>query len=388
MNDSTMAEDVAADLVVVGLGPAGRALSHRASAAGVDVVAIDPHPNRRWTPTYSAWSDELPHWLPATAVASTIARPAAWTVRRHTIDRTYCVLDTTALQQVLSEGSARVLQGTATSVTKDAVRLADGRTVTGRTIVDARGSAGVVGLAEQTAYGIVVDRSAGVALLEDTSAWFMDWRYDNGTSPEEVPSFLYAVPLDDDRILLEETCLVGSPPLGLDVLRDRLAKRLHNRGARPTGNEPIERVRFPVQPPGHLQGERGAVRFGARSSLMHPATGYSVAASLAAADDVVAMLRTGNSVRPLSIWAVQRLRNLGLRTALNLEPELIPHFFASFFELPVAQQTAYLSNRADPVATMSAMMRMFPTLPPRARMAIARTVVNPRRGNGHNSSPR
>ncbi|MGB7384979.1 MAG: lycopene cyclase family protein, partial [Rhodococcus sp. (in: high G+C Gram-positive bacteria)] len=85
-----------AEVVVLGLGPAGRALTHRAAAAGLDVIAIDTHPARRWTPTYSAWLDELPEWLPRAVIASVTDTPAAWTTKRHAIDRTYCVLDTSA----------------------------------------------------------------------------------------------------------------------------------------------------------------------------------------------------------------------------------------------------------------------------------------------------
>ncbi|WP_072801866.1 lycopene cyclase family protein [Rhodococcoides yunnanense] len=366
---------LSADVVVVGLGPAGRAIAHRASAAGLDVIAVDPHPDRHWTPTYSAWSDELPGWLPPSVVAASTAHPAVWTTRRQSIDRMYCVLDTAALQAVLTVGNARVLAATASTVRRDVVTLTDGRSIRGRSVVDARGSTGLTGLAEQTAFGVIVERDVGEFLLEGVGAWFMDWRTDNGAERGDIPSFLYAVPLGDDRILLEETCLVGSPALEPSVLRPRLVARLRSRGLVPTGQEPVERVKFAVQPPARTRGDRGIVRFGARSHLMHPATGYSVAASLATTDLLVAGLADGNSSSPLSVWAVQRLRNLGLRTALNLDSEQIPHFFASFFELPVSLQTSYLSGRGDLRGTVSAMTRMFPTLPTAARLAIARTVV-------------
>ncbi len=364
-----------ADLVVVGLGPAGRALCHRAASAGLDVVGIDPHPTRRWTPTYSAWVDELPRWLPAGVIGSVTDKPAVWTTRQQIIDRTYCVLDTAALQDALSVNSGRVIKASAVPVSPTLVRLADGTIVRGRHVVDARGTMGQAGLAEQTAFGVVVDRAVGEPILEGTGAWFMDWRRDNGTASTDVPSFLYAVVLDDRRILLEETCLVGRPPLALKVLQNRLRTRLQGRGCILSGEEPIERVRFPVQPPPPDDSERGIIRFGARSTMMHPATGYSVAASMGAADTVVESLGHKKRIGTPSIWAVQRLRNLGLRTALNLGPELVPHFFASFFDLPVSSQRAYLSGRSDAVGTIRAMAKMFPTLPTSARIAIARTVV-------------
>ena len=349
--------DLSADVAVVGLGPAGRAVAHRCAVAGLDVVAVDPHPARRWTPTYSAWADELPSWLPEKAVASIARKPAVWTDRHRVIDRTYCVLDTPALQSALILDSVRVLAGTAVDVTGSRVTTADGTVVDARHVVDARGTRDSRDLAQQTAYGIVVERQRAEPILEGSDAWFMDWRTDNGALPGEAPSFLYAVALDDDRILLEETCLVGRPALELAILRISV--------------EPPPRARADT-------GRRGPLLFGSRSNLMHPATGYSVAASLAAADHVVEGFRGGSRSsrsRPVHIWTVQKLRNLGLRTALSLEPDMVPQFFSSFFSLPVELQRSYLSGHDDAVGTMTAMLKMFPTLPASARLAIARTIV-------------
>lgn len=46
-----------------------------------------------------------------------------------------------------------------------------------------------------------------------------------GTSTE-LPSFLYAMPLDGSRVFLEETCLVSKPALPFAVLKRRLERRL------------------------------------------------------------------------------------------------------------------------------------------------------------------
>lgn len=364
-----------ADLVVVGLGPAGRALTNRACAAGVDVIAVDPHPHRRWTPTYSSWLDELPAWLPTSVIGSVTENPAVFTTRRQSIARSYCVLDTSELQRALDISAARTLTATAQSVTSSEVTLVDGTRVLARAVVDARGTAGIDGLAEQTAFGVVVARTSAEPLLEGAGAWFMDWRPDNGADSSDTPSFLYAVALGHHDILLEETCLVGTPALEYRELRQRLHTRLAGRGLTLSGNETVERVRFPVQPPRRERGDGRVARFGARSSMMHPATGYSVAASLASADDMVDAVRRGKKIGTLSAWTVQRLRNLGLRTALGLDPALVPQFFASFFDLPVAAQKAYLSGRSDALGTALAMTRMFPTLPTSARLAIARSVI-------------
>ncbi|MER2204401.1 MAG: lycopene cyclase family protein [Rhodococcus sp. (in: high G+C Gram-positive bacteria)] len=80
-------DNSSADVVIVGGGPAGRALATRCIARQLTVVIVDPHPRRVWTPTYSAWADELPSWLPDEVIASRIQRPSVWAEEQKTLDR-------------------------------------------------------------------------------------------------------------------------------------------------------------------------------------------------------------------------------------------------------------------------------------------------------------
>jgi hypothetical protein len=51
-------------------------------------------------------------------------------------------------------------------------------------------------------------------------------------SGEEVPTFLYAMPLGGNRVFLEETALVAKPALPFAVLKRRLERRLHAMGVK------------------------------------------------------------------------------------------------------------------------------------------------------------
>lgn len=363
------------DLLIAGTGPAGRALASRAAIAGLSVVAVDPHPDRRWTATYGAWADELPTWVPAEVVTAEIAAPAAHTAGLHTIDRTYRVFDTAALQDQLSLDEVSVLAGRVRALEAHRAELDDGRHLTARCVVDARGVAAVPERAQQTAFGVVVDAERAAPALEGRQAWFMDWRRDNGTSAEDVPSFLYAVPVGDGQILLEETCLVGRPALAPTELRRRLRRRLNSRGVAITGDERTETVRFSVEAGAVAP---GVIGYGARGGLMHPATGYAVATALAGADRVVRAVRNNedpNSLLwPRSARAVATLRRLGLRVLLRLDGNSAQRFFAAFFELPVERQRAYLSGRDDPAAVAATMWQLFRMLPPELRGTILRSV--------------
>ncbi|VFA97231.1 lycopene cyclase family protein [Nocardia cyriacigeorgica] len=346
------------DVVVCGLGPAGRALAHRCLARGLSVSVVDPAPQRTWTATYAAWADELPGWLDPAAVAATIEQPVAWGGREHRIDRRYAVLDTGRLQQSLDLTGARVHADRVTDLTRHTVTLASGPVLRAERVIDARGLARSPARAEQTAYGIVVEgeRCAGVQPL------FMDWRLDNGAPAQAPRSFLYAVPLGAGAMLWEETCLAGRPALDQRTLAERLHQRLRVRGIEVDGREPVERVRFPVT------GARpGRTRFGAAGGFIHPATGYSVAAALDAADTVAA----GGSPAPPSARVVHGLREAGLRALLRLPSEQLPEFFDAFFDLPVPVQRTYLSGRTDVAGTAAAMRTLFLRLPGPLRRQLA-----------------
>ncbi|RDI21875.1 lycopene beta-cyclase [Rhodococcus sp. AG1013] len=355
---------------MVGLGPAGRALAHRAAAAGLRVVGVDPTPDRPWTPTYAAWVDELPSWLDSSVLRARVSRPRVWTTRERSLDRAYAVLDNSALHARL--GFDRVVRGVAAEIGPGTVTLRDGTQIRAARVIDSRGLRPDPALAEQTAFGIVVSEEVAAPAMAGADGWFMDWRRDNGTAPDDPASFLYAVPLGADRVLLEETCLVGRPGLPPDSLRTRLATRLRNRGVELPAAAPAERVRFPVEAP---RGGSAVAAFGARAGLIHPGTGYSVAASLCAVDEVVTALTTGRdptkALWPLPTRAVRTLREVGLRALLSLDPACTAAFFEAFFALPVDRQRAYLSGRDQPAAIAAAMWEIFRQAPPPIRRTLA-----------------
>ncbi|MCJ0906145.1 lycopene cyclase family protein [Rhodococcus sp. ARC_M6] len=361
-----------ADVVIVGGGPAGRALATRCIAHDLSVILVDPHPSRRWAATYAAWEDELPAWLPAEVASTRIERPSVWAECVTTLDRTYCVLNTPLLQSLLSNSSMQVIATKAIRLTRASVFCADGTHAVGSVVVDARGTTITPRSAQQTAFGIVVNRASAEPALDGNDAWFMDWRQDNGTRAGGQPSFLYAVPLDSERMLLEETCLVGRPPIPLTELKRRLHIRLDNRGVVAPEGPPVERVRFGVEPPPGLRGP--IFRFGARGGLMHPGTGYSVAAALNEADIVASAIARGDDplreLWPHSARGVAALRRVGLNALLTLDPEDVEAFFARFFALPVDQQRAYLSDRRDAAATANVMMSIMASSPRRVQKTL------------------
>lgn len=348
------------DLVVVGAGPAGRALAHRAELSGLQVALVDPAPHRRWPATYGSWADELPDWVDPKSFAAQSPQAVVYTPRRRVIDRAYVTFDTGELQRRLPVTADAVIESRVTQLFEDCVVIEGDNRVKAHTIVDARGLRATNAPA-QSAYGVIVDTELAGRYLESGETVLMDWR---GAEPDRTPSFLYAIALGEGRVLLEETCLAGAPALPIGDLRNRLRNRLSRHGITPADIEDAddEKVWFALRRQSGVPWKDRPLRYGSGGGLMHPATGYSVATSLREADTVVGALVNQQDPRR-ALWnrrtrAVYRLRDRGLTSLLRLDPIDVIRFFDGFFELSVADQRAYLSSRDDLAGVARAMTRV------------------------------
>lgn len=384
------------DVLVVGGGPAGRALAGACARVGLSTALVDPRPDRPFTATYGCWSDELPDGIAESAIAAR-ARGRAIAVGTHDLGWEYVVFDVPGLRAHLDAGLAGVTVHAA-RVTGPAgpgrVALEGGGELTASVVVDAAGrwqpldapagshGAGGRAAAEQTAFGVVVPDDAAAALVPPGEALFMDWRRDHGEPG--WPTFLYGIPVGRGEVLLEETSLARRPGLPVPVLRRRLLARLAHHGIRVPDGARTETVRFPVDQPRH--DVDGVLGFGAAAPLVHPATGFSLAAALGlaqpVADAVAAHLPEGPSAAVAAaravVWSpsartVHRLRRIGLEALLRMPPAEVPGFFDVFFALPPHQRWAYLTGRDDLTGTMRTMGGLFTT----ADMRLRRRLVLP-----------
>jgi lycopene beta-cyclase len=379
---------------VVGGGPAGRALAAETAERGMRTLLVDPTPDAPWRVTYGCWVRELPAALPPSAVAA-VVRGRAIALSPHDLGWDYAVLDVAGLRahldSRLERSGATVVAGRAVDVVvPGTVALADGSRIEAGIVVDAGGrrqplrsaSTQRHPAAEQTAYGVVVDESQAAALVAAGTALFMDWRRDHGE--EGWPTFLYAVPLGGGSVLLEETSLARRPGLPLPVLLRRLLARLAHHRIAPRSTAPVERVVFPVDSPQHRT--PGVLGFGAAAPLVHPASGFNLAATLglapAVADAVASHLPAGPhaalaaadaTIWPAAARAVHRLRRVGLEALLRMPPDEVPAFFEVFLGLPERHRWAYLTGRDDLRGMALTMNALFA----RAGWRLRRQLVGP-----------
>lgn len=361
------------DVAVVGLGPAGRALTHRLVRAGLKVLGVDPHPERAWPQTLGGWRRQLPAWLPTGVVSVTASDPLLRASGDHPIRDQYAILDNAALQQATALAGAtleeRILDDRGVAALRDRARL----------VVDARGARPAghpAGGPHQTAHGVIVERRVASPVLGDAEAVLMDWRPFNAAASwgDTAPTFLYVIPMPGGRVLLEETNLAGDPGLGQEELRRRLLRRLEGfgLGGSDVVDAEIERVSIPLVRRGTSIPRVG--RFGAAGAQNNPFSGYTFFASLRAVDDAVAHVARGSvgwRDRPLFV------RRRALHGMLNLSPGHTFELFDAFGRLPAAQQRAVLDADTPVPALVAALTRQFSLMPAGPAAGLARATLLP-----------
>lgn len=379
------------NVIVVGAGPAGAALARALLLRGVNVSVIDAG-LRPWRATYGAWCDEVSPalgdlrvdgvWRKTWSTTRVVGR------REHLIDRAYGAFDNDQLRSALLDNvrcvDARVgelRQGSQHGV----VLCANGDEYTADLVVDARGTTATGGKGDtvgyQTAYGLnlAVSELDRRGMGGDVMT-LMDWRPASAAVRNVAPpTFLYAMPWGDGSGLVEETSLCDHPGYEHADLRQRLAQRMGGDLTSDASHvEVVEIAMSASVPPRSAE----VMRFGAAAGLVHPVTGYSVAAALRlaapVADAVVRAFDAGGGGRQVrdAAWAAlwsspmrrtRALHRMGASITRGLDADDIADFFDCFFDLPVVTWAPYLRVDAEPREVRRAMLAVFGRCPSNLR---------------------
>ena len=374
-------------MVVVGAGPAGWSIARALADRAVDVTVVAPDPFVPWTNTYGAWASELPY---PEVIGRRYERVSAFGARAHELHRVYALLDNERLADRLRRGAGVRLHAasvrSAGSVTGGhRVDLSDGACVEARIVVDASGANGSLthrlpvrrGPAIQAAYGVVARCSQPP--VGPGECMLMDWRQPPGAARSD-PTFCYILDLGEDWYLLEETSLARSPSLSQGELRRRLTARLGDRSVSITEIRAEEVVAIPMDLA--VPSPQRVIAFGAAASLVHPATGYSVATSLRLAPVLARVLADGliagltatelatagwEAVWPERRRRARALQDYGAAVLQRFDAPATAAFFDEFFDLPADVWRHYL----DPLTTVgdltAVMRRVFAGVPLRTK---------------------
>jgi lycopene beta-cyclase len=390
------------DVAVIGSGPAGWATAAACSQVGLDCVLISPTPDAVWANTYGGWAADFAADIP---LAHRWDRVIVQADRRHEVGRSYVQIDNEAmLAQFQSQFTGKVVQARVAGVSHvgdrdslhgevslDAARrkpvlatLVIDATGGGSTLLDRVGSGPVLGRTQapvlQSAFGIIGEVTG---MPEPGAATTMDW-----TGPDrEAPSFLYALDYGDGSWLVEETSLAHRPGVPEAELEQRLYTRLKKIGAQIISVQRSERVRFSMDVPMPVI-PQPTVGIGAAAAVVHPATGYSVAASLRVAPLIAAEYlkwvdapagyhreslanQMWNTVWPSERRAARRLEQYGMERTLLMDQKLIRAFFDTFFSLSPSDVATYMSGTSTQAELAAVMWRVFNAAPMRVRTKLA-----------------
>ncbi|BAN02692.1 lycopene cyclase family protein [Ilumatobacter coccineus] len=381
------------DVVVIGDGPAGSALAAALVRRGGDVVLVGA--DAPWRATYGTWADDVDAitWFDTNSIwAQRFESIAVDAGGRRCLERPYGVIDNAALRATLRNDVdhhrahvSEIALAPAGSNERDRVVTSDDDVLEARLVVDATGWPGWAadgpGPSEpspprQTAFGVVFAEPPAGRLGEPM---LMDFTSAPGCDDDGIgPSFAYALPVDDGW-LVEETVLAAQPAVPPDALIARLAARLAM-----TNDELLasairtERVDIPMGGPLPDTASR-LLAFGAAASLIHPATGYSLATSLELADPVahaivaeLASERVDHSTVWDAIWPTSArrtrvLHDYGAQVVLGLDADDVRSFFGTFFDLDVDVWADYLRITTTPKRLARVMTAMFTAAPWRLR---------------------
>lgn len=388
--------DVDADLVVIGDGPAGLALAAHAAVLGLRVAVVGP--GEEWVATYGIWVDEISADPIVGSHLDEVLRSLSdrilvWGHRRHELARRYGVLNNFALRTRLmacvEQAGGQHLTARVTEVMNrvdhSVVVTTEGEMST-RWVCDAAGMQrwreGAVARrrtasvrAWQTAYGVEVDHIPDSAEIASDLPTLMDFRLPTGAQSDDlaVPTFCYVIPTARGW-LVEETVLAAKEPVDPALLRSRLVARLGPDGADlvrdAEQHDRVETVRIPMGGSLSRAGER-PFAFGAAAGMIHPATGYSVSASLRSAPRVARSLARGldpwDTMWSLKSRISRRVHQYGAQVLVGMSQRDLAEFFDVFFDLPATQWQAYLRTDSSPRELALAMAGVFRAASPQQR---------------------
>lgn len=375
-----------ADITIAGAGPAGLALAAALSGRGASVVLVDPSEDltrAAWPNRYGGWLDEL-QALGLPIRASWAAPYVDLGSGPRSLAPTYAWIDrASARRHLVDRFDGRFVSGRVTAAHPDTtgldLHLADGRTLRTRRLVDATGRGALVERphaprAFQTALGWLLRTPHP---FTDGRAAFMDFSDAHLPAAERSAgpaTFLYALPLDDEHVFVEETSLAAAPALSLDLLQRRLELRLAALGLRTDTILETERCLIPMDTPAPHRGPVLAV--GAAAGWVHPATGYQVVRAFRQAPSIAqalvqdlssplepAMQRAWRAVWPTSHQRTRALHDMGLSLLLGLDAARTRSFFDRFFDIPESSWRAYLDATSPPTAVARAMTQVLAALP-------------------------
>jgi lycopene cyclase-like protein len=240
----------------------------------------------------------------------------------------------------------------------------------------------------QMAYGLWVDVKKHPFPANEMA--LMDFRQVPGIA-SQTPSFLYALPMSETRLFVEETSLVSRPALSFEDLKTRLQLRLTHLGLNIDRVHSEEHCQIPMGLPLPQKNQR-LLAYGVAASMVHPASGYQVARALTEAPKIgqalADQLKTSSPANAVQacweiIWPKSRVHSwelytFGMNFLTKLNRKKTQTFFKAFFSLKEEDLQAYLSATLSPKELSDVMKAIYGNVDGSLQWDLFREGMSPR----------
>ncbi len=401
-----MSTNASKDALVLGSGPGALSIAAALANEGLNVeILSEQPPDEPWPFTYGIWGEEvdelglsnlLEHrWINTVSFFGEGDKDPTSNKNQATKhNKDYGLFDKRKLQAYwlsqCDKANIKWNKGTAIQLETNhlisTVTKSNGENLSARLIVDATGYKPVFikapdqgPVAVQTCYGIVGEFNSPP--VEEGQFVLMDYRCDHLGSKErmEAPTFLYAMDMGNGKYFLEETSLGLFPPVSIDVLKERLKKRLEHRGLK---LEKLQHEEHGLYLPMNMpipDLSQPVLGFGGSAAMVHPASGYMVGSLLRRAPIVAKAISSAMKdceaspsliaqkgwevLWPSELKKKQALYKFGLEKLMRFEDKQLRDFFIQFFSLPNKQWYGFLTNTLTLKELILAMWEMFKKSP-------------------------
>ncbi|MDQ3264370.1 MAG: lycopene beta-cyclase CrtY [Myxococcota bacterium] len=361
------------ELILVGGGLANGLLAHRLAVLrpALRFRLLEAGPtlggNHTWSFHGSDVTDDQRKWLTPLCAGSWTGHHILFPASARVLGGSYHSIRSGDFHRLLMQqlGDRVRLNTPVAEVAADSVRLASGERLEARTVIDGRGRfvSPAAGFQKFLGQDLILEAPHGL-----TRPVLMD------ASVEQLDGFrfVYALPWDARRVLIEDTTYSDSPALDPAALRQRIADWARARGWSIAAVEREELAALPI-PLGGQAPRLTLPTLGVSAGFFHATTGYSLpwAASLA---DTLASLPTldpASLTARLNRLAQSHWRSQGFYRLLNrmlfgaLPPNERVRIFSAFYEHPEALVARFYAGRltlADKLAVFRRGAGSVPTL--------------------------
>jgi lycopene beta-cyclase len=295
----SLSNSLKVDVVLVGGGLANSLIALRLKAVRPDlwVLMLERGPSvggeHTWCHFQTDVSPAVSEWLAPLIVHRWAGYEVRFPDHRRALNTPYLAVTSTRLDEVVREalGDDIWLNAAVSEVTPDDVVLADGRRIQADTVIDGRGPrrSKQLALGWQKFVGQEVRLAAPHGLDHPIVM-------DATVSQLDGYRFVYVLPLDPTRLLIEDTRYSDGPDLDRAALRVAIADYAAQRGWTITAVEREEDGVLPIALAGDIdaywrEAPARVAEVGLRAALFQPTTGYSLPDAARTADAIAALPR-------------------------------------------------------------------------------------------------